>query len=86
MAKASISTAWDESKRVFATDSRALTAVALALLVLPSTILGTVSPKTLMGAAPVDTSVGLVALIVMLIGLVGRVTIARIATGPAATL
>ncbi len=86
MAKASISTAWDESKRVFATDSRALSAVALALLVLPSATLGTVAPQSLMGIAPTEIGPTLIAIAVMLIGLVGRVTIARIAIGPSAML
>ena len=44
MRRLSISAAWDESKVIFARDGQLLTAVALALVALPSTINGLLNP------------------------------------------
>jgi len=46
MARLSTSRAWEESRRVFTHDGGLLTAVALALLVLPDIVAGVVAPST----------------------------------------
>ena len=63
-----------------------LTAVSLALLVLPSTILVTAVPEALTGRVKPDATTLLLALISLLIGLAARITLARIAMGPATTV
>lgn len=77
--KASISAAWDQTKAIIARNSSHLAAVALAFLVLPSTVLGTVEPSSLTGIAPGDEPGSVLMLLVLLIGLTGRMTIAQIA-------
>lgn len=86
MAKASISKAWDETRQVLSQEAGILTSLALALLILPSTIIGTAVPTALTGTADPDSTTLLLAAVVLLIGLLARITFARIAIGPPTTV
>jgi len=77
----SISRAWDETKAVLAHDGRLIWTVALALLVLPGAIYGVAVPDAVTGGAvPTGPNVAYM-LLVALIGLIGRLAIARLALG-----
>ena len=80
MAQLSIGRAWDEAKAVLGRDRGPITAVALALLVLPGAIAELLVPPAPPGS---DPSIGrlLVSLTVVLVTLVGQLTISRIAAG-----
>lgn len=86
MAKASISRAWEEARGILGKEARTLTTVALALLVLPSIIIGTLSPGALSGAQSADVTTLILMVVAGVIGLVARITLARIAIGPRTTL
>jgi hypothetical protein len=83
MTRLSLSSAWEETKRIFAKDGGLLIAVALAMLVLPSVVAGVVEP-------PIDSvpSVGgrLVAVVAALVGVIGQLAIVRLALGPSITV
>jgi hypothetical protein len=81
MAALSISRAWDDTKAVLARDGRLISTVALALLLLPGSVLGVAVPTAITGTAPMDESIALPMMLVALIGLVGRLAIARLALG-----
>ena len=83
MAKMSISKAWEESKVVLLRDGRLFTTVALGLLVLPQTALGTFSPT-----APAEMTTALLAslLLVVVLALAAQVTINRLAIPPSFTV
>jgi len=82
MAALSISRAWDETKQVIARDGKLVSSVALALIVLPATILGLVAPPMpLSGEAPPGW-VRLVSMIVALIGIAGQIAVIRLALQP----
>lgn len=83
--KLSIGQAWDEAKGVFRADGGAITAIALALTVLPGAILETVSPSN---TRTVETPwwVGVLGLAVALIGLASQIAISRIALGSSTTV
>jgi hypothetical protein len=84
--KASVSRAWNETKRTVAVNFSTLLTIGLAFLVLPATILGAVEPSTMMGMAPASPVPVLLTLVVTLIGLAGRLTVAKLVLGPPATL
>lgn len=77
MSKLSISRAWDESRGVISRDGKYLTAIALALTMLPQVVVGVLSPSG---------GFGFVALIAALIGVVGQLAIIRVALGPTTTV
>jgi hypothetical protein len=81
MAGLSISRAWDETRSVLAHEGRLIWTVALALLVLPGAILGVVIPDAVTGTAALTGAIALPMLLVALIGLIGRLAIARLALG-----
>ena len=83
MAALSISRAWDESKAIFARDGRLLVAVALALVVLPTVIVGLVVPSD-----PAEGGLysGLVQTAAALIATVGQLALIRLAIGPPTTV
>ena len=83
MAKASISRAWEESKLVLARNFALFSTVALALMIFPMTILGTIAPTALMGVPATEPLAAAFALIAMLIGLLARITIVRMAQSSA---
>ena len=51
MSRLSLSRAWEESKEIFSRDGALLSAVALALILLPEIVVGVVSPPA--GDGPV---------------------------------
>ena len=81
--RVSLSRAWEESRGIFARDGGLLSAVALALLVLPQIVAGLAMP-----ANESDPSLGarLIALAGALIGVVGQLAIVRLALGPSTTV
>jgi Membrane domain of glycerophosphoryl diester phosphodiesterase len=79
MAQLSLSKAWEDTRAIFARDGSLLTAVALALFVLPQIIVGLVTPSV--GAA-VSTQGRVIWIIGALIGLVGQLALVRLAVGP----
>jgi len=80
--KLSISRAWDESREIVAREGRLITSVALALIVLPGTIVGLVAPPmTLTGEEP-PAWAGALGLLVGLITIAGQIAITRLALGP----
>jgi hypothetical protein len=76
----SLSKAWDESRRVVARDFRLLSAVALALIVLPQTIFGAFAAP----ATPGDVSAAaqLALLVVALIAFAAQIALSRLAIPP----
>ena len=82
MAQLSLSRAWDETRAIFARDGGLLIVVALAMLVLPETVVGLITPggmtMTLLGRC--------VWLVGALIGLVGQIALVRLALGPSTTV
>ena len=82
MAHLSLSSAWDETRAIFARDGGLLIAVALAMLVLPETVVGLITPggmaMTLLGRC--------VWLVGALIGLIGQIALVRLALGPSTTV
>lgn len=82
MSRLSLSAAWEESKAIFARDGALITAVALALLVLPEIIVGVMSPPT------VSQSTGgrALALVMAFVGVIGQLAIIRLALGPSTTV
>lgn len=83
MAQLSLSRAWEDTRDIFARDGGLLIAVALALFVLPETIVGLITPP--MGT--VMTPLGRVVwLIGVLIGLIGQLALVRLALGPSTTV
>jgi hypothetical protein len=83
MAGLSLSKAWEDTREIFARDGGLLTAVALALLVLPEAVVGLITPP--IGTAMTMTG-RIVWLIAGLIGLVGQLALARLAIGPSTTV
>ena len=83
MSRLSLSRAWDESKAIFSRDGGLLSAVALALLLLPEIVVGVVSPPTVM-----TQSAGgrLLAIAAAFIGIIGQLAIVRLAIGPSTTV
>lgn len=83
MARLSLSVAWDEARQIIARDGGLLSAVALALMVLPQIISGLVVPTE----DPAPTIAGrLIVFAAILIGLVGQLAIVRLALGPSTTV
>jgi hypothetical protein len=82
----SISRAWDETREIFRRDGKLITAVALALIVLPQVVASLVAPQGSGGASDPSTGARLMMLAVMLISLVGQLSIIRLALGPSTTV
>jgi hypothetical protein len=82
VAKLSISQAWEESRAVLARDGKLIGTVALALFVLPGTILDLVMPEAPVGQFPPPGPWMAVAAVAILISLVGQLAIIRLAMGP----
>lgn len=79
----SLSKAWEECRRIFTRDGGLLSAIALALLVLPQIVTGLVSPS--MHGAP-SMSGRIIGLLAALIGVIGQLAIIRLALGPSTTV
>jgi len=86
MAKMSLSRAWEESRDVLRRDGRLLAIVALALIVLPSTIQGLVTPRAAEGALPPLGPWLAVAIATLIIAMIGQLAIVRLALGPHTTV
>jgi hypothetical protein len=85
MRKLSISAAWEESKAILAHDGRLLTAVALALVALPSAINSLVNPNGV-SASATPWWADLIAVLASLIALAGQLALIRLAIGPSITV
>jgi hypothetical protein len=85
MRKLSISAAWEESKAILAHDGRLLSAVALALVALPSEINSLVNPNGV-SASATPWWADLIAVIASLIALAGQLALIRLALGPSITV
>lgn len=82
MVRLSISRAWEESRAIFARDGGLLTAVALALLVLPEVVVGLIAPSP----DARSTAGDLLQLAAGLIALIAQLALIRLAIGPATTV
>ena len=85
MAKLSLSRAWDETKAVLGRDGRLIGVVALAMFFLPGVVAGVVAPK---GGSelPGSTNEALLMTVVAVIGLIGQLSIIRLALGERSTV
>jgi hypothetical protein len=83
MKRLSLSQAWDESRTVLMRDGRLLGSVALALVVLPQTVIGLVAPSS--GGEPSGITLGLLA-ITGIIGMIAQIAMNRLAIGPSITV
>jgi hypothetical protein len=83
--KLSIGQAWDETKAILRADGGAITAIALALAVLPSAIIETLSPSNLRTAESA-WYIQLLGLAALLLSLAGQLSVSRIALGPSTTV
>ena len=81
----SISRAWDQTRNIFRRDGGLITAVALALIVLPEVIVGIIAPPET-GAAEPTAAAQMLRLLAGLISLVGQISIIRLALGPSTTV
>jgi hypothetical protein len=82
----SIGQAWSETKEVLRRDGSLIAVVALALLVIPGTLVGLAAPATAASAQQGASWTGALALLSGLIGLAGQIAISRIALGPPLTV
>lgn len=83
--KLSIGQAWDETKAIVRTDGGAISAVALALSVLPGVVLETLSPSNARSSDG-PWYIGVLGVVVAVLSLAGQLAIARIALGPSTTV
>lgn len=83
--KLSISRAWDQTRDIFRRDGGLITAVALALIVLPEVVVGIVAPPE-PGATEPAAGAQMLRLLAGLISLVGQLAIIRLALGPSTTV
>lgn len=83
MSRVSISQAWDETKAIFRRDGRLLVAVTLALIVLPSVLVGLIVPSQGDDQRYYHL---LLQLVVFLVGMVGQLALVRLVIGPPTTV
>lgn len=83
MSSLSISRAWDEAKEIIGRDGRLLVAVALALVVFPTVILGLIVPTD---PAEGGLSSALLQVAVALIAMIAQLALIRLAIGPGTTV
>ena len=83
MPKLSLSQAWDEARAVLAHDGRLFAAVALALVVLPQTVIGLVAPRS---AAEASTLTAILLAVSIVIAFAAQVALNRLAIGPSTTV
>jgi hypothetical protein len=86
VAKLSISQAWDESRAVLGRDGKLIGTVALALFVLPATVLDLTMPEAPAGQFPPAGPWIAVAIAAILISLVGQLAVIRLAMSPHLTV
>jgi hypothetical protein len=80
----SISRAWEEAKAILAHDGRLLATVALALVVLPSTISGLLNPTGMSGGGAAWLE--FLAFLASAVALAGQLALIRLALGPSITV
>jgi hypothetical protein len=83
MTKLSLSRAWDETRSVLSRDGRLFASVALAIVVLPQTIVGLlmpVSPGERQGLALI------LLLAILVFGFIAQIALCRLAIGPSTTV
>jgi len=83
MNKLSLSRAWDETRKVLAHDGRLFASVALALVVLPQTVIGLVAPRS---AGEASSLTAALLAFTILIGLIAQIALNRLAVGPSTTV
>ncbi|HEY8591463.1 MAG TPA: hypothetical protein VIL42_01205 [Sphingomicrobium sp.] len=83
MPKLSLSRAWDETRQVLSRDGRLIAAVALAIVVLPQTVIGLFTPQS--PAKNFGLAFGLL-LASLLFGFIAQVAINRLGIGPSTTV
>ena len=83
--KLSISRAWDQTRDIFRRDGGLITAVALALIVLPEVVVGIIAPPET-GTAEPTAAAQMLRLLAGLISLIGQLSIVRLALGPSTTV
>lgn len=82
MPKVSISQAWDETRAILARDSKLISAVALALLVLPGVAMAVFMPGDVSVAQTQQLGFLLVFLVVFIVTFIGQLSVVRMAMGP----
>lgn len=85
-ANLSISQAWDETREIFRRDGKLISAVALALIVLPQAVAGLIAPAGTGGASNSSGIVQIMMLAVFLLSIWGQLSIVRLALGPSTTV
>jgi len=85
-ANLSISRAWDETREIFRRDGKLISAVALALIVLPQAVAGLIAPAGTGGGAANSGIVQIMMLAVFLLSIWGQLSIVRLALGPSTTV
>lgn len=83
MSKLSLSRAWEETRAVLSRDGRLFASVALALVVLPQTLIGLLAPAT--SGEPSSLTLALLG-VTILIGFIVQVSLNRLAIGPSTTV
>ena len=83
MAQLSLSRAWEEARQIFARDGGLLSAVALALLLLPEVVAGLVAPSV--GSTP-SVPGRVISLLAAFVGVIGQLALIRLALGPSTTV
>lgn len=86
MSKLSLSKAWDDSRAIVARDGGLMASVALALLVLPATIAGAINPAVLTSPTLPAGPMLAMWMVVLAIGLIGRLAVIRLALGPSTSV
>jgi hypothetical protein len=81
MSRLSVSKAWDDTVRVLTHDGKLVTSVALALIVLPQTVAGVLSPPPTLSGATAPSWMSIVMLVVLILGIMGEIAIMRLALG-----
>jgi hypothetical protein len=83
MARLSLSVAWDQTAAIVRRDGRLFGSVALALMVLPQTILGILMPTSI---EAMSLGIGVLALIVLFIGFSAQIAFNRLALASSITV
>lgn len=83
MAKLSLSRAWEETVQVLSHDGRLFLAVALALVVLPQTVIGLVAPMSSGASSPLTL---ILLAVTLVLGVIAQIALNRLAIGPSTTV
>jgi Membrane domain of glycerophosphoryl diester phosphodiesterase len=86
VAELSISKAWDDTRAVIARDARLLSAIALALFVLPGVVGEIATPEAPAGQLPEPGLWTILAAVAILIALAGQLAVIRLAIGSRLTV